>query len=95
MISFTVRLTFEDAGQEAVANTLRLLTAASRKEPGCVNYIAHFVQGEPCTVLIYEQYVDEAVLEFHRNSPHFLALAKDGLYLLQHTRALEHLTAIA
>ena len=60
-----------------------------------MNYINHFVQGEPWTLLIYEQYADEAALEFHRNSPHFLALAKDGLYLLQHTRALEHLTAIA
>ena len=95
MISFTVRLTFEDAQQEEVAATLRLLTAGSRQEPGCINYIAHFVQGEPCTVVIYEQYVDEAALEFHRNSPHFLALAKDGLYLLKHTRALEHLNAIA
>ena len=95
MVSFTVRLTFEDAQREDVAGTLRQLTAASRQEPGCISYIAHFVGGEPCTVLIYEQYTDDVALEFHRNSPHFLALAKDGLYLRKHRRALELLDAIA
>ena len=95
MVSFTVRLTFEDARREDVAGTLRQLTSASRQEPGCIHYIAHFVEAEPCTVVIYEQYVDEAALEFHRNAPHFLTLAKGGLYLLKHTRALELLDAIA
>jgi quinol monooxygenase YgiN len=95
MISFTVRLTFEDIQQDAVAAILRPLTAASRQESGCVSYIAHFVENEPCTVLIYEQYVDEAALEHHRNAPHFSQYAQNGLYLLPHTRALEMLTAIA
>jgi len=71
MISFTVRLTFEESDRDAVAALLRRLTPASREEPGCVSYIPHFVEGEPATVLIYEQYVDEAALESHRNSPHF------------------------
>jgi quinol monooxygenase YgiN len=95
MISFTVRLTFEEGSRETIAEMLRQLTPASRQEHGCISYIPHFVEGEPCTVLIYEQYVDEAALEYHRNSPHFLTLAKNGLYLLKHTRALEHLNAIA
>ena len=63
MISFTVRLTFEEGDREAIARLLRSLTPASRQEPGCVNYLAHFVEGEPLTVLIYEQYTDEAALE--------------------------------
>lgn len=95
MVSFTVRLTFEDAEQSVVAEVLRGLTEPSRQEPGCVNYIAHFVKDEPCTVLIYEQYVDEAALEAHRNSPHFFALAKNGLYQMKHTRKLELLDAVA
>jgi quinol monooxygenase YgiN len=94
MISFTVRLTFEGGDRDAVADLLRHLTPASRQESGCVNYIAHFVQGEPATVLIYEQYVDEAALEYHRNSPHFERYAAGALYKLKHTRQVEYLQTI-
>jgi quinol monooxygenase YgiN len=95
MVSFTVRLSFEEGDREIIAEMLRQLTPASRQEPGCVNYIAHFVEDEPRTVLIYEQYVDEAALEYHRNSPHFLQYAAGGLYKLKHTRQLEHLQTLA
>jgi quinol monooxygenase YgiN len=94
MISFTVRLTFEEGTRESIAETLRHLTQASRQEPGCINYIAHFVEDERATVLIYEQYVDETALEHHRNSPHFQKYAAEGLYKLRHTRLLEPLQAI-
>ena len=70
MLSFTVRLRFEE-GTTRIAEMLRQLTHGSRQEPGCVNYIAHFVVEDPATVLIYEQYADEAALEHHRNTPHF------------------------
>ena len=53
MISFTVRLTFEEGTRETIAESVRHLTQASRQEPGCVNYIAHFVEDERATVLIY------------------------------------------
>ena len=95
MISFTVRLTFEEGDRDAIAGLLRQLTPASRQEPGCISYIAHFVEAEPLTVLIYEQYVDEAALEHHRNSPHFKQYAAGGLYRLKHERYLERLSAIA
>ena len=94
MISFTVRLTFEEGDRDAVAEFLRQLIAPSRQEPGCVSYIPHFVEGEPATVLIYEQYADEAALEQHRSSPHFRQYAAGGLYKLKHTRQLENLNAV-
>ena len=94
MISFTVRLRFEEGEREAIAEMLRKLTPASRQEPGCINYIAHFVVDDPATVVIYEQYADEAALEHHRNSPHFLEYAAGGLYKLKHSRQLEHLEAV-
>ena len=95
MLSFTVRMRFDEGDRDAVAEMLRHLTKASRQEPGCVSYIAHFVEGEPATVLIYEQYVDEAALEHHRNSPHFKQYATGGLYQLMRERGLENLNAIA
>jgi quinol monooxygenase YgiN len=95
MVSFTVRLTFEEGTRESIAATLRPLTEASRQEPGCIHYIPHFVEEERATVLIYEQYADETALEYHRTSPHFLEYAAGGLYKLRHTRLVEPLLAIA
>ena len=60
----------DQADHEDVAQMLRQLTAESRMEPGCVSYIPHFVEGDACTVLIYEQYANEAALDHHRNAPH-------------------------
>jgi len=94
MISFTVRMQFDAADRDAVTELLRQLGPASRQEPGCVNYIAHFVEDEPATVLIYEQYVDEAALEHHRNAPHFAQWATDGLYKLMRSRQLVHLKVV-
>jgi len=94
MLSFTVRMKFDEADRDAVAEMLRELTQASRKEPGCISYIAHFVEGEPATVLIYEQYTDEAALDHHRNTPHFHQHAIGGLYQVMRDRQLETLHAI-
>ena len=94
MLSFTVRMKFDEADRDAVAELLRELTPASRQEPGCISYIAHFVEGEPATVLIYEQYKDEAALEHHRNTPHFHQYAIGGLYQKMRERQLENLNAI-
>jgi quinol monooxygenase YgiN len=52
------------------------------------------VQGEPATVLIYEQYVDEAAVEHHRGTAHFQEHAVGGLYQKMRQRTLEHLEAI-
>jgi quinol monooxygenase YgiN len=94
MLSFTVRLTFEHAERDAVDEILCHLAAASRREPGCVSYIPHFVEGETCTVLIYEQYVDRAALDHHRGSPHFHQYAIGGLYQKMKERHVENLSAI-
>jgi quinol monooxygenase YgiN len=94
MLSFTVRMTFAQDEHAEIAEMLRHLTLASRQEPGCVNYIAHFVEGDLCTVLIYEQYIDEAALEQHRATPHFHQYAIGGLFQRMRERQLENLTAV-
>lgn len=94
MLSFTVRMRFDANDHEAVKEILRELTAASRKEPGCVSYVAHFLDGDPSTVLIYEQYADEAALDHHRGSPHFHQYAIGGLYQMMLERSMENLVAV-
>jgi quinol monooxygenase YgiN len=95
MLSFTVRMTFRPEDREEIARILAELTPASRAEPGCVTYIPHRVEGEPDTIVIYEQYRDEAALEAHRASPHFARYATGGLYQRMLSRSLEMLDAIA
>jgi quinol monooxygenase YgiN len=94
MLSFIVRMTFEHDDHAEISQILCKLTEASRQEAGCVSYIPHFVEGEACTVLIYEQYADEAALEVHRNAPHFHQYAIGGLYQKMRERQLENLTAV-
>ncbi len=94
MLSFTVRMTFDQSDRDDIAEVLCQLSEASRKEPGCVSYVPHFVEGDACTVLIYEQYVDTAALDLHRNSPHFHQYAIGGLYQKMRERQVENLTAV-
>jgi len=94
MVSFTVRLKFASDDSADVTETLRLLAAASREEPGCVSYIPHTVEGDPETFLIYEQYRDEKALAAHRASAHFKKYAVGGLYQKMKERSVENLIAI-
>ncbi len=67
-------------GQEAeVAEVLAKLTAEARKEPGCAMFQVHRHRTEPRRFFIYEQYKDDAALEAHRNTPHFLQYGRKDL----------------
>ncbi len=94
MVSFTVRMQFGKDDRDRVTEILRNLALASRKEPGCVSYVPHHVDGDPETVLIYEQYRDQEAVDAHRASPHFEQYAVGGLYQLMKERATEALEAI-
>lgn len=94
MVSFTVRMRFDPGDHDEIAGILRKLTEGSRQEPGCVSYVPHFVEGDPVTVVIYEQYADEAALDFHRNAQHFQRYAIGGLYQKMLERQVENLTAV-
>jgi quinol monooxygenase YgiN len=67
-------------GREAeVATILEKLSEEARKEPGCVMFLGHRHKTEARRFFIYEQYKDDAALEAHRASPHFLQYAKKDL----------------
>lgn len=95
MISFTVKMRFKPEDRDEIHETLRALTAASRKEPGCVSYVPHSLESDPDTVVIYEQYRDDAALDAHRASEHFKRYAVGGLYQRMLERTMENLNAIA
>lgn len=94
MISFTVRMRFREEDRQQIDEILRSLTQASRNEPGCITYIPHRVDGDPDTVVIYEQYQDNAAVDTHRSTPHFQQYAIGGLYQKMLDRSVENLAAI-
>jgi (4S)-4-hydroxy-5-phosphonooxypentane-2,3-dione isomerase len=68
------------AGHEAeVAAVLAKLTEEARKEAGCAMFQVHRHKTEPRRYFIYEQYKDDAALEAHRATPHFLQYARKDL----------------
>jgi len=94
VISFTVRMRFAQEDRAEIRSILQNLGAASRQEPGCVNYIAHTLENDPDTVVIYEQYRDAEGLEAHRSSAHFDQWATNGLYRKLRERSMETLVEI-
>jgi quinol monooxygenase YgiN len=94
MISFAVRLKFASEDRADVGESLRLLAAASRLEPGCVSYIPHRSEDDQDLVVIYEQYRDAQALAAHRESEHFKKHAVGGLYQKMRERSVENLIAL-
>ena len=95
MISFTVRMKFRSEDRQEITRLLGELTVLSRQESGCVSYVPHSVESDLDTILIYEQYQDEAAVEHHRGTAHFARFAIGGLYQKMLERSVENLNALA
>ena len=95
MISFVVRMRFAQEDRAQVLDAVKHLAESSRQEPGCVSYIPHEVAGDSSSIMIYEQYRDEAALEAHRASAHFHEYAIGGLYQWMKERSVEDLNSLA
>ena len=68
------------AGHDAdVPPILAKLTEESRKEPGVLMFQVHRHKTEPRRFFIYGQYKDDAALEAHRTTAHFLQYARKDL----------------
>jgi autoinducer 2-degrading protein len=60
---------------DLVAETLtRMAAAVAADEPACLVYRASRSVEEPDVFVLYEEYVDQAALEAHRETPHFREL---------------------
>ncbi len=94
MVSFTVRMRFASEDRTDIAESLRKLAEASRQEPGCVSYVPHQVEGDPDTIVIYEQYADSKAMAAHRETPHFKEFAVGVLYQKMRERSVENLISL-
>lgn len=65
----TYRTTPEAA--DAVADLLARHTAASEREPGCRQFLAHRALDDPTRFFLYESYDSDEAFAAHRRSEHF------------------------
>ena len=56
---------------------LRHARISLEAEPGCNRFDIHQEGSDPTLFLLMEVYADEAALEIHRNSPHYLQFRED------------------
>ncbi len=89
MIVLIVHMTMKPGTEEECIRLCRQMTEESRKEPGCVQYVAQQSRENPSSFAFYEQYVDEAALESHRASPHFKQFISGGVDALVESRTRE------
>jgi quinol monooxygenase YgiN len=71
VLAGTVRIAPGKRG-DALPHLLRMV-AASRAEPGCLDYSFAFDAVNDHLVRVFECFVDDAALEAHRNSAHMAA----------------------
>lgn len=89
MLILVVHLTVASGRENEVTEQFRKLEAATRKEPGCITYVVQQSRENPRHFLVYEQYMNEAALEEHRNSSHFKQYATDGAFRFVEERRAE------
>ena len=64
----------KDGKADEIASIVQRLAAASRQEPGVVEFIANRSKDDPNDFLLYEQYIDEAAFAAHQQTAHFKEL---------------------
>jgi len=86
MVTLIVRYEPKPGTGDTIAAALEKQVAASRKEPGCVTFIAYRSLEEPDHFVLYEQYADDEALAAHRETPHYLEMSSIVAPLLAERR---------
>ncbi len=73
-------------GDEVEASLKAMAVEVKKSEPGCAFYQASRSTENPDNFLLYEHYVDQAALEAHRTTPHFLEIIEGTIIPLLEKR---------
>jgi quinol monooxygenase YgiN len=79
---------------DVIAGTLAKHVAATRTEPGCVQFVAYRSSDDPDRFMLYEQYVDDAAFDSHRVTPHFRTFVEATIVPLLAERQFSRLEEI-
>lgn len=84
-----------DGMGDTVAAALReMATLVRTHEPGCTLYRACRSSDYPDAFVLYEEYVDDAALHAHRQTPHFKAIIEGTIAPLLERRERAFYTTI-
>jgi len=81
-----VHMRIAEGNEERALEIVRELTQATRAEPGCELYIPCLAADDPRSLILFEQYRDQAALAKHGASEHFQRLAAGQLWDLLESR---------
>ncbi len=95
MLVVIARYRAEPGRGDEVAELLVPHIAATRAEPGCRGFLVNRSTEDADRFVLYEQYVDEAAFEAHRESPHFARYVLGGVVPLLAEREWERYTLVA
>ena len=75
MLNLITRLVLDQAAADRFAAALPAFVAATKAEPGCVNFIANRSTQEPGVFWMIEEFVSQEALDAHMQTAHLAALA--------------------
>jgi quinol monooxygenase YgiN len=82
MLVVTANLTAKPGKADELADCFRRLIPPTVAEPGCLIFAPHVDQKDPSRFFVYEQWVDEAALLFHRETPHYRQIVLEEIFHL-------------
>ena len=87
--------TVKPGNVEAVLDALRRMAPLVRaNEPGCTTYQVNRAKDDPNTLLLYEEYVDQAAVDAHAATPHFQEIILGTIVPLLERREREFFTPV-
>ncbi len=86
MIVNAVKYRFPAEKIDDAGALLTELRTASLAEEGCLGFVVARSATEPTTVLLFEEWRDQAALDVHYESEHFVRLGRNGIRLLAESR---------
>jgi quinol monooxygenase YgiN len=86
MLVNAVTYTFPNDKADEAAGLLARLASLSRQERGCLGYEACRSNDDPRVFVLFEQWADQAALDEHYATEHFVKLGVNGLRPLAESR---------
>jgi quinol monooxygenase YgiN len=94
MYAIIARFKVKQGHIDQVISLLGQAAVPSRQEPGCHLYVANQDLADPNSIVMYEQYGDEAAFQTHLDSPHCREIVAGMVVPLLESRSRETFTVV-
>ena len=93
--TFIVRWKLKESEASRILGMLPELAEKSRSESGNLSYAIYASERDPRELILYEQYVDAAAAEAHRQSEHFKRIVLNEIVPHLEAREIVSVTKLA